>query len=158
MEAKQRAAALFEQAYERQRHGELERAAELYRASISLHPTAEAHTFLGWTYSIMGRLEDAIEECHKAIATDPTLGNPYNDIGAYLLELERPEEAIPWLRRALEAPRYEAPHFAHCNLGRAYEELGCWDRARRAYRAALDLQPGYPPARQAWVHLIARSN
>jgi hypothetical protein len=43
--------------------------------SIACQPTAEAHTFLGWTYSFMGRLDDAIAECH-ATETDPTFGNP----------------------------------------------------------------------------------
>ena len=49
---------------------------------------------------VPGRLEEAIEECHKAIAVDPTFGNPYNDIGAYLIEMGRLDEAIPWLERA----------------------------------------------------------
>ena len=51
--------------------GELEEAVNLYKQSIAAHPTAEAYTFLGWTYSFMGRLDDAIEECHKAIEQDP---------------------------------------------------------------------------------------
>ncbi|NIO09761.1 MAG: tetratricopeptide repeat protein, partial [Deltaproteobacteria bacterium] len=45
-------------------------------------PTAEAYTFLGWTYSFMGQLNEAIEECQRAITLDPDFGNPYNDIGA----------------------------------------------------------------------------
>ncbi len=158
MEMRKRAVALFEQAYECQMRGELDHAVELYRMSISLYPTAEAHTFLGWTYSHMGRLDDAIEECRKAIATDPTLGNPYNDIGAYLLELERPAEAVRWLRKALEAPRYDACHFAYTNLGRAYEKLGRWEEARQAYEDALREEPGYAAARRGRARLIARTN
>ena len=52
------------------------------------YPTAEAYTFLGWTYHFQGRIEDAIAECKRAIEVDPEFGNPYNDIGAYLIELE----------------------------------------------------------------------
>jgi len=52
--------------------GELEQAVELYKKSIEAFPTAEAYTFLGWTYSFMGRVDDAIAECHKAIEVDPT--------------------------------------------------------------------------------------
>ncbi|MBI3604331.1 MAG: tetratricopeptide repeat protein, partial [Nitrospirae bacterium] len=66
----------FQQAYERQMKGELEEAVTLYKRSIETHPTAEAHTFLGWTYSFMGKLDEAIEECHHAIAMDPEFGNP----------------------------------------------------------------------------------
>ena len=102
-------------------NGELDEAVELYKKSIESYPTAEAYTFLGWTYSFMGRLDDAIAECHKAIEVDPTFGNPYNDIGAYLLQKGEVDEAIPWFQRALEAPRYESYCFPHMNLGRAYE-------------------------------------
>ncbi len=158
MDPKARAKELLQQAYERQMAGDLARAVELYTASIEAHPTAEAYTFLGWTYSLMGRLDDAMAECKKAIATDPSFGNPYNDIGAYLLQLGRPAEAIPWLERALQAPRYESYHFAHMNLGRAYQALGRWEEARHAYQEALELVPGFPPARQALTQLRARYN
>src|SRR5438093_13111097 len=82
------AARLFEEAYRKQMNGEFEDAAGLYKKSIESFPTAEAYTFLGWTYSFMGRIDDAIAECRKAIEVDPTFGNPYNDIGAYLLRSE----------------------------------------------------------------------
>jgi tetratricopeptide (TPR) repeat protein len=88
---------LLRKAYQLQMRGELEAAIDLYKQSIALHPTAEAHTFLGWTYRFQGRLEEAIEECRRAIEVDPAFGNPYNDIGAYLIELGRAAEAIPWL-------------------------------------------------------------
>ncbi|MCH7979806.1 MAG: tetratricopeptide repeat protein, partial [Acidobacteria bacterium] len=41
----------FQRAYARQMKGELDEAVELYKKSIEVLPTAEAHTFLGWTYS-----------------------------------------------------------------------------------------------------------
>ena len=56
------------------------------KASLELHPTAEAHTFLGWTYHFQGKLDEAIAQCRTAIDIDPEFGNPYNDIGAYLIE------------------------------------------------------------------------
>ena len=99
------ASRFFEEAYRKQMKGEFEEALELYGKSIESFPTAEAYTFRGWTYSQMGRLEEAIAECHLAIEVDPDFGNPYNDIGAYLLQQGKVDEAIPWLRRALDAPR-----------------------------------------------------
>jgi len=79
----------FQKAYREQMRGALDQAVVLYTKSIELHPTAEAYTFRGWTYSFMGKYEEAIGECHKAIEVDPEFGNPYNDIGAYLIELGR---------------------------------------------------------------------
>src|SRR5262249_38344426 len=79
----------FQGAWGPQRGGRLEGPPANSRRSIAIHPTAEAHTFLGWTLSHLGRHEDAIAECKTAIAVDPLFGNPYNDIGAYLIELGR---------------------------------------------------------------------
>src|SRR5262245_20902975 len=110
------AARLFHQAYEKQMEGELDDAVELYKQSIDVYPTAEAYTFLGWTYSFQGRLDDAIEECKHAIEIDPDFGNPYNDIGAYLIEKEEFNDAIPWLEKATQARRYDSYHFPHYNL------------------------------------------
>ena len=150
-----RAARLFESAYEAQMRGELDEAVALYRLSLQAHPTAEAHTFLGWTYSFQGRLEDAIEECKKAIAVDPDFGNPYNDIGAYLIQMGRHDEAIPWLEKATGAARYESPHFPRFNLGRAYVAKQMYNRALEEFRQALSLRPDYAAA-QAVIEALKR--
>ena len=106
----------------------------------------------------MGRLDDAIAECHKAIETDPTFGNPYNDIGAYLLQQGNVDEAIPWFQRALDAPRYESYCFPHMNLGRAYEVKRQWSAAIREFQLALEQRPDYQPARQGLTRVRALFN
>jgi Tfp pilus assembly protein PilF len=146
-DVRKRAEELFESAYEAQMRGDLDDAIELYRLSLKAHPTAEAHTFLGWTYSFQGRLDEAIAECRKAIAVDPDFGNPYNDIGAYFIEMGRYDEAIPWLEQATQAPRYEAPHFPRFNLGRAYVAKEMYSRALDEFQQALRLRPDYAAAR-----------
>ncbi len=140
---------LFQKAYKLQMQGDLEMAIELYRQSIALHPTAEAHTFLGWTFRFQGRLEEAIAECRRAIEVDPALGNPYNDIGAYLIELGKPEEAVEWLEKATVSRRYESYHFPWYNLGRAYMLLEMYGKARACFINALEIEPGYEPAEEA---------
>lgn len=148
----------FQQAYASQMKGELDDAVELYKKSIQAFPTAEAYTFLGWTYSRQGRYDDAIAECHRAIATDPDFGNPYNDIGAYLIEQGSLDEAIPWLEKATRAPRYESYCFPHCNLGRIYERKHQWQKAKECYRTALQLNPQYTPAKTALRRLQTMAN
>jgi tetratricopeptide (TPR) repeat protein len=145
----EKAVRLFHEAYRLQMEGRLDDAVRLYRESILSHPTAEAHTFLGWTYSFQGRYEEAIAECHKAIAVDPDFGNPYNDIGAYLIGLDRLDEAIPWLERAVRARRYEAYHYPHFNLGRIYLTKGMLKKALEEFEQALAIEPNYTLARQA---------
>ncbi len=155
---REQAQVLTDRAFRHQQHGELGDAIALYRRSIATYPTAEAHTFLGWAYAIMDRYEEAIAECEKAIAIDPAFGNPYNDIGAYLLEMARPEEAIPWLEQAIIAPRYATPQFAHVNLGRAHEMLGRPLEALAIYNRVLALTPLYLPATWAKYALLGRLN
>ncbi|MGH9770781.1 MAG: tetratricopeptide repeat protein [Candidatus Acidiferrales bacterium] len=145
----ERAWKLIEQAYRAQMDGELDHAVELYKDSLQVFPTAEAHTYLGWTYHFQGRVRDAIDECKRAIEIDPNFGNPYNDIGAYLISLGRHDEAIPWLEHAIQASRYEPRHFPYFNLGRIYYAKGMINRARQYFQEALRIDPGYAAARQA---------
>jgi Tfp pilus assembly protein PilF len=140
---------LLQQAYKAQMEGDYDRAIELYKNSLELHETAEAHTFLGWTYHFQGKVDDAIAECKRAIEVDPDFGNPYNDIGAYLIALGRNDEAIPWLERATEAPRYDPRHYPYFNLGRVYYAKGMINRAREYFQQALRIEPRYTLARQA---------
>jgi tetratricopeptide (TPR) repeat protein len=157
-ERKKRAVELFQRAYQLQMRGELEEAMRAYQRSIELFPTAEAHTFLGWTYSHQRRFDEAISECRKAIAVDPEFGNPYNDIGAYLIEQGKLDEAIPWLEKATRARRYENPCFPRFNLGRVWEKKGLWTRALEEYEAALRLNPRHPGAQRAALRLRASFN
>jgi Tfp pilus assembly protein PilF len=126
--------------------GDLEEAVTLFTRSLELRPTAEAYTFRGWAYSFSGRLEEAIEECRKAIATDPTFGNPYNDIGCYLMEQGKLDEAISWLERAKSAPRYEPRHFPYLNLGRLRAAQGEFAEAILEFQGALEQSPDDPVA------------
>lgn len=148
----------FKLAYNSQMNGNLNEAIELYRKSISLYPTAEAHTFLGWTYSFREDYEAAIAECKIAIGIDPDFGNPYNDIGAYLIKQEKFEEAIPWLEMACAAERYDARFYPHFNLGRVFERLGDFKQAIEEYEKAAELDSEYKPALQAVERMRAWMN
>ncbi len=155
---KRNAGELLAQAYREQMSGNLEEAIRLYKASLAYFPTAEAHTFLGWTYSFLGRFEDAIDECKKAIAVDSEFGNPYNDIGSYLIHLGQLDEAIPWLECATIAARYEPRHYPHCNLGRVYRAKGMLQKAIEEFEKALAIEPSYPYAQKELTEVRALLN
>ena len=138
----------FERGYEEQMAGRIDAAIESYRRSIAILPSAEAHTFLGWALSHQGRHEDAIAECHHAIAVDPTFGNPYNDIGAYLIELGRDDEAVPWLERAKQAARYEPRHFPYFNRARIHIKRHEIREAIGELERAIEIEPRYVMARK----------
>ena len=139
----------FELAYELQMRAEYDKALYYYNRSLDCMPSPEAFTFMAWTESMRGDYQKAIGLCRKAIDLDPDFGNPWNDIGAYLLALDRPEDAIPYLEQALRSPRYLTYHYAHYNLGRAYEKLRDHERACQRYEDALEEEPTYLLARDA---------
>ncbi len=151
-----RATELWQEAYRLQTEGQLDRAREGYQRSIEVQPTAEAHTFLGWVFGLQGQLDDAIRECLRAIEIDPDFGNPYNDIGVYLMQQGKLDEAIPWLEKAKQAPRYEPRQFPFMNLGRIYLKKGRWWDALREFEGAVESAPGDLEARKVLYALRAR--
>jgi Tfp pilus assembly protein PilF len=122
--------------------GDIDGAIDCYRRSIEMQPTAEAHTFLGWALSWQGDVDGAIAECRRAIEVDPEFGNPYNDIGAYLIEKGELLAAVEWLERAKQARRYEPRHFPYMNLARVYAAQGKATQAIRELEVARTLAPG----------------
>ncbi len=136
-----RATKLWREAYRCQIGGKVDRAIELYRHSIELYPTAEAHTFLGWAMSFQGRLAEATQECLRAIEIDAEFGHPYNDIGVYLMQQDKLDESISWLEKAKQAKRYEPRQFPFLNLGRIYIRQGRWWQALREFEGAVRLAP-----------------
>ncbi|HEY7716310.1 MAG TPA: tetratricopeptide repeat protein [Candidatus Binatia bacterium] len=138
---RERASKLIELAMKHQMAQEFDKAIRLYKESIALYPTADAHTYLGWAYSFLGRLNEAISQCEIAIELDPEFGNPYNDIGVYLMQQQRLDDAIPWLERAKSAKRYEPRHFPYINLGRIYLTKGMIQKALDEFGGALNFNP-----------------
>src|ERR1044072_4711405 len=149
---------LFHEAYEAQLANDYERAIELYKRSIEMYPTAEAHTFLGWVYRFQQRSDGPIQECLEAIRVDDTLGNPYNDIGSSLLAKGDPYGSVRWFKRALLAPRYESSAVPHFNLGRFYEPRRLFLEAARHYGLALEQKPDFAEAAVALRRMQTRLN
>ena len=148
----------LDNAYQLHVNGKINEAIEAYKISIEYYPTARAHTYLGWAYSLKGKYEDAISECQIAIDLDPDFGNPYNDIGSYLISLNRYDEAIDWLEKAIYAEDYEPRHYPYYNLGMVYEKKGEWFTAMRYYNDALEINPDYEMAQSAVLRLTTLLN
>jgi tetratricopeptide (TPR) repeat protein len=155
---KREAVVLFNEAYEAQMAQNYDAAIRLYKKSIEIFPTAEALTFLGWTYSFQGDYDLAIAECLAAIAVDETFGNPYNDIGSYLIAKGNFYDCVRWFKKAIAAPRYEARAYPHFNLATVYEKRGKFLEAAKHYGLALEEQPNYVQAYKALRKLQERLN
>jgi tetratricopeptide (TPR) repeat protein len=141
---RQRAMDLWNQGVAYHMQGDFQNAIALYSESLEIFPTAEAYTFRGWAFRFLGRIDDAISECRKAIAVDPGFGNPYNDIGSYLV--------------SKAAPRYEPRHYPFMNLGRLYATKGMVLRAIEEFEGALAIEPGEASCLQMLDQLRAMLN
>ena len=157
-EAHARAVALWREAYGLQMAGDLDAAIARYRESIAVHPTPEAHTFLCWKLIFRGELDEAIAQCLRAIEVDPDFGNPYNDIGVYLMQQDKLEEALPWLERAKRAPRYEPRQFPFMNAARIHMKRGRWWEALKELEHAVQVAPTDKSAHEALHNLRGRFN
>lgn len=156
--AMREAVMLFNEAYEAQMAEDFPAAIQLYKKSIEVFPTAEAYTFLGWAYSFQGDYDRAIAECLAAIAVDAGFGNPYNDIGSYLIAKGNFYDCVRWFKLAMQAARYEARAYPHFNLANVYEKRGKLLEAVKHYSLALDEQPNYAQAYKALRRLQQKLN
>jgi tetratricopeptide (TPR) repeat protein len=136
-EKSRRAEQYYNSGYMMTLRGRFEEAIRLYEKSLEIQPTAEAHTYMGWTYSHMRNLKRAIEEAEKAIRIDPDFGNPYN-------------------QKAMRAKRYCCYQFPHYNMGRIYLRKNMYQKARREFQKSLAIDPDYAPASEA-LELLKQS-
>ncbi|MBO9309865.1 MAG: tetratricopeptide repeat protein [Chloroflexi bacterium] len=147
----------LEQAHRQQLSGAIESAINLYRAALEMHPTAEAHKQLASAYSQQGRYEEAVDQCMLAIEIDPEYGDAYNDLGVYLMAMDRYEAAISWLEKAIAVPNYPNRAVAYMNLARAYQHFGQTFKVAQVLREAWERER-HLPALNAYQLLIGRLN
>jgi non-specific serine/threonine protein kinase len=125
--------------------GGLDGAIQLLEKAIKLDPNyAHAYAFMGYAFSLKGQflpdpalLNRAVEYLEKAIELRPMLSDSYSALGMTFIAMDRVEDAIGALKRALAI----APHdsFVHAALGRAYYiGKGLFREAAHEYEQALD--------------------
>lgn len=148
----------FEKAYRLHISGKINEAIIAYRKSLTYYPTAKTHTHLGWALSLEKRYEEAIEECKIAIDLDPDYGNPYNDIGTYLIALNRFDEAIYYLQKAIDTPSYDMKYIPLYHLGKIYELKGSYFTALKHYSDSLEVNSDFEVAKTAYYKLVAMLN
>ncbi|MDP2999159.1 MAG: tetratricopeptide repeat protein [Bryobacterales bacterium] len=119
--------------------GRHDRAAELIREAIVLHPgSAQYHANLGVALERLELREEAASECIEALRLSPDFLDALCNLGAILCDLGRPEEALPHLEKAAAlAPRSIS---AVQGCAHALSEMKRWAEAAPHFArwAALD--------------------
>jgi tetratricopeptide (TPR) repeat protein len=151
-------------AKEAQQAGDLNKAADEYRAVVRLAPQlAEAHLNLGLLCHALGALEESARELEKAEQLKPGLIGASLYLGIDYVRLNQPERAVPLLRKAVEQEpaRKEARSWlasALWDAGRRQPALIELENAAAAFPADIDvlflLGEGYRKAATALVDEI----
>jgi TolB-like protein/class 3 adenylate cyclase/Flp pilus assembly protein TadD len=109
---------------------------------------ASAHAFIGLAKLFLGQGEEIEAHINEALRFSPRDANAFAwrmIAGLTLVSLGRDEEAVAWLRSALETNR-NVP-LAHFGLGAALVYLGRLDDAQTAIKAGLALDPTFSISR-----------
>lgn len=103
--------------------------------------TAQSLTLIGWAHSLQGNFSKAKQFCFEAIKHDPDYGNPYNDIGSYLLSEGKIKESFSWFSLAKKAKFYLNREFPYINSAKAHLMMKNYKKALNEFSGALELAP-----------------
>jgi len=137
----------------------LEEAVQAFEKCLTLSPrNVRAEDNLGLSLQGLGRHQDALAAFQNAVAwqTDSPEKDPwpYLDLGSFLLEINRPSDAISPLLQATElAP--DSPK-AREQLGKAYLSVKDFAKAQRELEQAVRLEPDRAPAHYILGQLYQR--
>ncbi|HEY7428499.1 MAG TPA: tetratricopeptide repeat protein, partial [Gemmataceae bacterium] len=96
-----------------------------------------AHNNLGLILSDMGRRDEAIEEYHKAIESDPNLAMAHYNLGNSLRDKEPFDKAVGEYEEAIRLKNDYAE--AHCNLGHMLQRKGRFAEALEYFHRGHEL-------------------
>jgi tetratricopeptide (TPR) repeat protein len=101
----------------------------------------------GVMLDMLGRTEKAAEDFHTAIALDPTLGDPYVNLGAMLIKKGEHQAALEQINRGMDLGM-GFPHIGYYDRAVAEQMLGRYKEAYYDYKKALELEPNFAMANE----------
>lgn len=98
---------------------------------------------LAMSYSLIGRIDDALTQLNKVIEINPDASESYNLKGSILVDQGRYDEATAAFRKVLQDKKYPEPQFAYFNLGKCMAKQGRTMEALAAYQRAAQIKPDF---------------
>jgi len=122
------------------RRGDLDRAAEEFKAAIKLLPNyADAYHNLGNVYSRIGKMEEAITSYKKALEFNPRLWQTYENLGAIYFNQQDFSKAEEYLKGAIKVNPQNPSLYV--NLGIIYLNQEKKQAGIEEIQKALQLDP-----------------
>ena len=135
--------------------GKFADAAPHFVRSYELKPGWRAADFAGFAFQQSGDISQAEHWFSTALQLNPSLATAWFGMGQIRLLQHSPEEAIPYLKKALELqPTADGFHY---ELGTALERVSQESAAIEEYKTELQLHPYQTGARKALDRLQANS-
>lgn len=99
----------------------------------------------GVLHDMLGHTEQAREDFNASIALDPTLGDPYVNLGAMLIKQGQHQEALVQINKGLDLGM-AYPHIGYYDRAVAEQMLGRFKEAYYDYKKVLELEPNFAMA------------
>jgi tetratricopeptide (TPR) repeat protein len=128
---------------------EYDSAIEAYGKAITLKPV-ESNYYLNLSLAQIsgGKIEESKASIEKAAALNPAnAGQAYYNLGATLINRNKPDEALEPLKKSIELDPKFAP--AHYQIGMTLVQKGKLDEAPQYFQKCLDLGASCPDATTA---------
>jgi tetratricopeptide (TPR) repeat protein len=99
----------------------------------------------GVLLDVLGRTQEARNDFNMAIQLDPSLGDPYVNLGAMLIKEGRHEEALTQINKGIDLGVAFA-HIGYYNRAVAEQMLGRYKEAYYDYKKVLEIEPDFKMA------------
>ena len=113
--------------------------------TLSKQDRAGTYDNRGVLLDVLGRTQEARDDFNMSIQLDPSLGDPYVNLGAMLIKEGRHEEALGQINKGIDLGVAFA-HIGYYNRAVAEQMLGRFKEAYYDYKKVLEIEPDFKMA------------
>ncbi len=115
-------------------------AAQAFKQAAALNPAlAQAYTYLGYSYTQMGKKQDAINALKLSLKVDKTQDQVYSDLANLYVDMKKPTDAENTLKSAVQQNNQNTP--AYYTLGLLLAQRKDYTDAETQFRKVIKLEP-----------------
>ena len=119
--------------------------AALDREALNRKDRAGTFDNRGVILDMLGRTEEAAADFNMAISLDPSLGDPYVNLGAMLIKKGQHEEALAQINKGIDLGMAFS-HIGYYDRAVAEQMLGRFKEAYYDYKKVLEIEPSFKMA------------